>query len=204
MSQDAIPANDFASLGPGAVSVVHFCQARRDETLDPLGFVRSMALSLSQHQPFAEALMRIGDQNIVVTSNVAVGHVDADAHVHGIHIETLNIGAISARVAFNRVIRQPLQALCKAQPEIRLLLLVDGLDEALTLGAEESIVSLLGDVTSEKYGLPAQERFLLTSRPEPRVLAEFPRPALDLEGDLPSDDTDLQDFVASCFPDLDE
>ncbi len=205
ISQGEVSANEYTALKPGAVGAIHFCQARRDETLDPLGFVRALALSLSRHEAFAEALLQIGDQDIVVTSKTKVGHVESGAQVHGIHIESLHIGAISARVAFTRIILQPLRALCKTLPEeTNVLVLVDGLDEAVTYAEGESIVSLLGDITASEYGLPRQVRFLLTSRPEPRVLAELPPPSLDLERDLPNDNTDLHSFIESSFMDLDE
>jgi hypothetical protein len=74
-----------------------------------------------------------------------------------------------------------------------MLLLVDALDEALTYTGVIDIVRLLAKLDD----LPEQVRFLVTSRPDPRVLKNFRQAKrVDLIEDAPPDVDDVQAYAS--------
>lgn len=150
---------------PAAAS--HFCIARRVETLDPFGFVRSLAAQLSEVKGFAKAILREGEVHIDV-------HQQTETNVGemvGVNIGQLVLNAPSATVAFNWAVITPLCKLAAAYSAAPLLIVVDGLDEALQFpGRMENIVQLLAGAD-----LPAPVRLLMTTRPEKAVLGYFER-----------------------------
>ena len=76
-----------------------------------------------------------------------------------------------------------MEHLCTSDFNERILVLVDGLDAALSYDAEDNIVTLLARVTNSASGLPPQLRFLMTSRSDPRVFSQISGEMLDLVKD---------------------
>lgn len=108
-----------------------------------------------------------------------MGTAAPGANIAGVVIEELHIGNLSARVAFDRIVRRPLEQLYKTGFDEMILILVDALDETLTYSGE-TIVELLGHATDHPQDLPSPVRFLLTSRPDARVKHHIGQPSLDL------------------------
>jgi hypothetical protein len=79
------------------------------------------------------------------------------------------IQAPSAAVAFSQAVVGPLRELYAAGYDRPLLIVVDGLDEAMQHTGPETIVDLLANAG----GLPEPVRWLLTTRPENSVLRQF-------------------------------
>jgi hypothetical protein len=136
------------------------------------------------------------DPSIKINAQQTVGSVASQAAViKNIAIESLQVGQLLSRPAFDQVIRVPLEALCSPSFKETILILVDGLDEALFDGGH-SIATLLGDVSADPQNLPAQVRLLLTSRPDLRVIhALGTQPSLHLIDDAPSNVDDVQTYI---------
>jgi hypothetical protein len=82
---------------------------------------------------------------------------------------TVSVGSIPPLDAFSRVVREPLAALFAAEPDTRLVILVDALDEALLYSGTESIAWLLSKIEN----LPKGARFILTSRKVEQIEQDF-------------------------------
>jgi hypothetical protein len=77
-----------------------------------------------------------------------------------------------------------------------IVLLVDALDEALTYTGNINIVQLLAKLTD----LPSPVRFLVTARPDQRVLKHYSKvKPFDLIADAPPDSEDIRHYIASCL-----
>ena len=177
----------YGRVVPGVLAYHHFCQAGRDSTLAPLGFVQSLSSALATRYPgFHDALQAQHSSQIVINAPVNVaGDIAPGAAVAGANIQQINIEfrGGDARAMFDEAVRRPLLALCGPAWSEPIVVLVDSLDEALSFSADASIVHqlrLLGD-------FPSQVRFLLTSRPNnPRILELVGAvPRVDLIADAP-------------------
>ena len=162
-NDNAMPPADYAYVGDGFLSAVHFCSARNGGWISPDGFARSLSAQLAARYPaFAEALAsdpRIHiEQKAGTVSGTLIG-----AQITNYHAET-------SEALFNDLVRTPLQALCGRDGlSGPLTILVDGLDESLNYSGRTNIVHLLVAC----YDLPPQVRLLLTSRPVNGVLEPF-------------------------------
>ena len=193
MSQGEVPAKDYPNLRQGSLTFFHFCQASNDKALNPLRFVEALSQHIARrYQPFANALTEVGDQQIYIDVKQTVGTAD---QITGVVINSINIGNLSARVAFDRLVRRPLEQLCTPDFNDTIVILVDALDEALTYDPDENILTLLRDATDHAADLPANVRILLTSRPDPRVLSAIGKASLDLIDDAPDDIDEVRDYT---------
>ena len=183
MSHGDVPATDYSHLGLGSLVYAHFCQVNTS-TINPLRFVEALARELANHHPaFRDALLNIGDQNISVQPTQTVGTAESGAQVIGVSIQSLHIGGISPRTAFDRIVRGPLEALNQSGFASTILVAVDALDEALTFDDPDNhLVALLATVRSDP---PPHLRLLVTSRPDDRITVVLGQPSLDLVGDKP-------------------
>jgi hypothetical protein len=147
------------------LAAIHFCIARQADTIDPLNFARSISRQLSQIDGFAKNILRDSDIKIQTQQNISENY----DQVIGVKIENLVVNAPSATVAFTHTVLDPLRSLYAEGCDRQLLVVIDALDEAVQQPGMETIVDLLANAG----GLPAQVRFLLTSRPEGAVLRHF-------------------------------
>jgi hypothetical protein len=150
----------------------HFCQtAKKNTSLNPLRFVEALSQQLAdRYQDFAVALANMDDQkSVTINATQTVGTAANGSQFKAVVIEALNVGNLSPRIAFDRVVGKPLEKVCTANFNETILILVDALDEALTFGSP-NIVTLLAGAND----LPACIRFVLTSRIEPKVSDQFP------------------------------
>jgi hypothetical protein len=140
--------------------VVHFCIAKRDGTIQPLSFIESIAEQLSLRLPGFEKELRetaemFERRNININISQRIKSVSGT--VTGVKL-TIDLQGIRPSVAFDRLIRVPLQKLDDSGlPQT--VILVDSLDEAITFGSD-NIVDLLICARD----LPPQVRFILTTR----------------------------------------
>jgi WD40 repeat protein len=169
--------------------IVHFCRAGNDVTLDPLRFVEALAQGLGID--LQEELLR--PHNVNVTSVVNVGAVASGGQVTGTRI---TLSGISARQAFDRLIRRPMEALAAKGRAEPVLVLVDSLDEALTYGPD-NIAALVADLVQPEQSSPL--RFLLTSRPDARAIGRIPGRRLDLVEDSTDRAEDVRDFAVAAL-----
>jgi hypothetical protein len=148
-------------------NAVHFCIGRGQlGTVDPVQFTEDLARRLAGDDEFAQAMVDelAPDLNVHVRQRVQQNW----GTVIGTRIEQLVIAHRDPLAVYNQVIRQPLWRLARQRPDLRVLIAVDGLDEALT-GQGPTIVSLLAG----SMDLPPGVRFVLTSRDEPKVRDQF-------------------------------
>lgn len=145
---------------PEWLAAWHFCSATRGGWIDPVAFARSLASQLSIRRPsFKEALLRHAD--VEIEAHLTIGTLTGGQAVN-VLIERLEVAGVED--AFNRLVRGPLQGL--EPPGSPLVLLIDGLDEALAYGGPVSIA----DILARAGDLPGFVRLVLTSRDERRVL----------------------------------
>ena len=165
--------------------IFDFCQAGLDSTLSPRTFVEWLAEALANRYPvYHTALENSGSQQYVINSNVDVQRVESGGSVTGVNIGTVRIQILSgdAGPLFDLMVRNPLQALCKAQPDESIVILVDSLDEALSFNSRAHIPELLGRARD----LPPQVRFIATCRSNNPALFDLVcPPTLDLIADAP-------------------
>ena len=158
------------------VAAYHFCRAGDVETVRPARILRSLAAQLGEHLPdYGQALANtIKPIHLRVEVNITIGSMTG-SQVTGVYIE--NLKESDPENELDILIRAPLEELQKmyaerqqAQPALAIIL-VDSLDEAVTTTGT-NVVELLAQL-SKSTSLPAWVRFILTSRPEDRVMVEF-------------------------------
>lgn len=174
---------------------VHRCSASDRRSCDPVRFSESLAQQFGDSLPgFTDALLNVTTElagrrgEIYIEGSVSAETVHPSASVTGVRVSISNV---SAQEAFDRLIVRPLERLgSEAMP----IVVIDGLDEALTYRANDTIAQLVLDGTA---GLPL--RFVIATRNDTRVLAaiEYVRNgiALDLVDDAPEGDSDLFDYA---------
>ena len=146
-----------SSLARGCLAHYHFCRAFNEETLNPLAFVRNLSLGLAGRYPvYAQALAKVQAQGVTINFDVdqKIGSIQPGGTAQGVVINNLQISGLSARLAFDQLVRQPLQALCDSDFKETVLILVDSLDEALTYDPQENIAYLLAQYTDDPDDLP--------------------------------------------------
>lgn len=180
-----IQAPSLKALRTGSLAYFHFCQAGLDSTLSPRTFVESLAAALASRYPaYLEALKSSGSQQYVINSIVQVQNIASGGSATGVSIGTVRIEILSgdAGPLFDLMVRNPLQALCQAQPDALIVILVDSLDEALSFNLKAHIPDLL----SRARDLPPQVRFIATCRSSnPALFDLVGPPTLDLIADAP-------------------
>ncbi len=182
-------------LGQPGLSFYHFCEAFNDPTLDPMRFVKRLSLHMAASYPaFAQALTQVEARDPEIHVRQQIREAAPGAVVAGVVIQNLHLGNLTAREAFDRVVRQPLEQLCTPDVQGTILIVVDALDAALAYPGE-SIVDVLGETTDHPQDLPHQVRLLVTSRPDDRIEHLLGRPALDLDRDAPAGVDDVRAYA---------
>jgi WD40 repeat protein len=198
-SQETVETNGYSHLKLGFLSYYHFCQAQQDSTLSPLRFIEALSLALAQRHPsYAKALFEAnqGNKQIIINATQAVGTAADGSEVQNVVIQNLNVGNVSARAAFDSTIRLPLETLYREGFKEQITILVDSLDEARTWRSEDNILTVLADTLDDPKDLPAQVRFILTSRPDERVLGIIGlSPSLDLIADAPTNEQEVKKYA---------
>jgi hypothetical protein len=162
ISQGGVAApSGLTWLAPGFVAASHFCSARDRRWINPQSFAESVALQLQARFPgFAKALVEKASLSRIVLH--AEQRVNTNTgKVIGIQINNLDLSGLVTEDAFLRAVREPLEAVYADTPDIRTLIIVDALDEALLYSGAVNIASLLLDAQHLPHGV----RFVLTSRP---------------------------------------
>jgi tetratricopeptide (TPR) repeat protein len=192
MSLSEVASDPYQHLGRDSLASFHFCQANFDATLNPLRFIEALSRGLAnRYDAFREALLKTGERAITINASQPVTTAASGSQVQNVVIHELRIGAVSARSAFDRVVRSPLEALVASGFNRPLVVLVDSLDEALIFPDKENLVTLLRTAGD----LHPHMRFVLTSRPDKRVTAALGERTLDLIEDAPADMDDVRTYA---------
>ena len=166
----------------------HFCIARQADTIDSLGFAYSIAQQLCKLPEYAQHILE--EQNIHIDIYVQENY----GQIIGAQIANLVNRSSSGMLAFNRTVVEPLKALHLSGYKQQLLVLVDGLDEAIRQVGDENIIDLL----TNARGLPETVRFLLTTRPDSSILDEFEMLDsyyLNLESNKVENQRDIRSYI---------
>jgi tetratricopeptide (TPR) repeat protein len=140
-----LPPDGLTHLAPDFLSAMHFCSARDSRWINPHVFAESLAMQLARRYPtYAKALAeKSGDRQIRIKVDQQVHGGVVDGQVIGVVIESLNVNGVAPDTFFNRVVREPLEALFHDGFAQQVIILVDALDEALLYSEKTNIVSLL-------------------------------------------------------------
>jgi WD40 repeat protein len=169
--KSAVMAHLAQTLPP--VAALHFCRAENSQTLRADAFVRSVAAQLATQLPsYAEAL-----RGVLAQPNALDEEPDA---------------------LFKNLVINPLAA--ASTDDGPLLLLVDGLDEAVQRGAQTgpSIPRLVGSFLGQLSTMTGRVRLVLSSRPVPGVLQHVQGRSTPfaLRASAPDNQADLEAFVS--------
>lgn len=158
----------LSRIGPGFLSAAHCCTARDGASVHPREFARSLSLQLSARYPlFRQAVIDSSDR---ITATASAGTVTDHSTFIGFVIHNLSLNETDGTDAFQRVVRAPLEKLYRSGFTSPITILIDALDEALSYERRGGIVELMARLA----GMPAQVRFILTSREDTRVLHSLP------------------------------
>lgn len=194
------PADDVARRKLEALhgrwGAVHFCVAEDQRgTLHPSRFAQSLARQLSdRYDQYGKAVI----QRIAPSVNISQEARENWGRMIGAQIGTLIIQNANMDDIYNVSVREPLEELFKLEPDLEILILVDGMDEAQSFYQpnQPNIVDLLAG----SGDLPKGVRFVLTSREEPKVTERF-RQAYQLnlsdqsEQRICDNDRDISEYV---------
>jgi len=170
-AENTVPLFEGPSfLTPGFLSAVHFCSAQDRRWINPQIFAQSLAMQLAERDPiYAQALAEQSrDRHIQIEVEQRIGQA-AGGQITGVVINRLDVSGVLPEDVFDCIVREPLEAVFHQRFDHQLIILVDGLDQALEYGGNVNIVSLLAQTNN----LPTGVRFLLTSRQDSRVENDF-------------------------------
>jgi hypothetical protein len=153
-------------IWPTRISAYHFCAATRGEWIDPAAFARSIALQLIDRFDEYSKLI-LAQEGATHYEATVVANTLVNSKAVGILIEQFPIS--DAATMFNRLVRAPLRNLRRTDASAPIVILVDALDESLSVPGGPTIADLLSSTRDERYGV----RWLLTSREEPRVVRHW-------------------------------
>ncbi|HVF14174.1 MAG TPA: hypothetical protein VM942_06205, partial [Acidimicrobiales bacterium] len=148
-----------------AWSAACFCMTRGQDGADitPAWFVTSLVKQLAaRHQGFTDAFLQVNlpeliHQDVQANSGTVIGHVG-----------DLDVKLPDARDRYAQGVVEPLRAMAEAHPDLRVAILVDGVDEAFG-GPDPTVVSLL----ARSGSLPGNVRFLVMSRNERALVTQL-------------------------------
>ncbi len=115
--------------------------------------------------------------------------------IAAVRIGAVEVRRLSAQAAFTHLVVEPLRALEQSGACGTILILVDGLDEALAYDPHDNIATLLASVMAGPAEPATQVRFLVTGRPGARLVGLLGEPSLDLIDDEPTGQQDVQTYV---------
>jgi hypothetical protein len=184
-----------------AIALAYYCRAGDASVIDPMRFVEALAAQLARLlDGYRDALLNLGDSTITVHGQAWADSAASAAQIAGVRIESIEIAQSSARLAFERVIRAPLERL-SGDGAGSLVVVIDALDESLTIGDTETISDVVCDLLASGSCPPAL-RFLVTSRGDPRIVRRLREVAdgIDLVRDEPSDVNDIALYARERLP----
>lgn len=145
-----------------------FCSRRLEgASIDPRSYLRRLATDLALTAPaFAHAVLRaISPSSMHMNLSVKVNL----GEVVGIQTDHLWIAGRSIMDGFSESVKAPIELLAHEEPDLRLAILIDGLDEALTSGATS-----IPDLVASLVDLPDNIKVLISSKTDRRIRDLFP------------------------------
>jgi hypothetical protein len=176
------------------VGAAHFCVFNTGAA-SAAALAANLAQQLANHIPeFQQVLLETLSERVVFAPHQEIGQVTDHSQVVALQIERLDLSGLDEQFSFDRALRFPLIKLYQKGFSMPLLLVVDALDEAYAYTRGIGLVQILSGLTD----LPPQVRWLLTTRPDPRILKTYRRmPRLDLVKDCPPGQAEIQAYVTA-------
>jgi hypothetical protein len=146
----------------------HFFVANRSDTLSPGAFIRSIMYRLSHRlEPFQRALDQALQSSQMIDISVQQNVQSNFGEVTGVFIESLE-STRPPQEEWQTLVLEPLKQMYAGGFKEQVWILVDGLTDAVNAGSQ-----VILDLLARAIELPAQVRFLFTSREDPRVLSHL-------------------------------
>jgi hypothetical protein len=176
------------------VGAVHFCEFNTGSA-SAAALAANLAQQLANHIPdFQKALLETLSERVVFAPQQEVGQVTDHSQAIAMQIQRLDLSGLEEQVSFDRALRFPLIRLYQQGYHERLLLVVDAMDESYTYTRGLGLVQILSGLTD----VPTEVRWLLTTRPDPRVLKTYRRALkLDLVKDCPAGQAEIRTYVTA-------
>jgi len=181
------------------VKATHFCVATSG-SVSPTNFAENVANQLTHNVPgFSDALAATLEDRVRISTVQQIGKMEPGSSATGMYIENLDLGGLGEELSFEQALHKPLRKLCTNGYNKPILLLVDALDEAITYTGKIDLVQLLKKLSD----LPQNVRFLVTTRPDPRVLKFYNKiKPLDLLEETPKDVDDVRLYACERLAEL--
>lgn len=164
--------DEMCQLQPGFLSASHFCRMQDYHLINPYSFAQELAGQLSEHPAFGtlfQEKLRVHNGNRPLAEIVQrIENVAEGAQVTAMSVGSLYLTGLSPQDTFDRLIHAPLTDTLRDSQfqNTPVVILVDGVDEALQFRRDVNIVSLLSGI---QY-LPPNVRFIVTTSPTSEVL----------------------------------
>jgi len=173
------------------VAAVYFCEAA-SHNLSPRAVAENLANQLARSIPeFSAALVAALAERVKISVTQEIESVSG-GQVTGVQIDYLDLGAWDDEASFSGAFSEPLKQLYRSGYTKNILIIIDSLEEALAYTGRITLVQLLAELGD----LPTQVRFLITTRPDPRLLKYFRRaPSADLLNDSPDARAEVRDYI---------
>lgn len=166
VGKSAIAARLIEQKEQKNIAAYNFCITGRGETIEPNRVLCSLGAQLIKYFPnYTDALLKTLPLQPVINVNIEIGSAQ-NTNVQGVVINSLHTS--NAKHLFNIILSQSLTYLGNLEEQHHFII-IDSLDEAVTFSESENLVTLLSQIED----LPSWIRFILTSRPERRVLSEL-------------------------------
>jgi hypothetical protein len=154
-----------------------------------------MALA-NRYPAFATALTQSKETDVKIEVRQSIGAISSGAPATGVVIESVELVNPDVMRGLAHLVTEPLAKIYSQGFKETPVILIDGIHVATSLVPENNILSLIALMVRR---LP-QVRFIVTSRPDPRVMAELPGvEVVDLISHSESLNEDLRSYVVRGF-----
>jgi tetratricopeptide (TPR) repeat protein/MinD-like ATPase involved in chromosome partitioning or flagellar assembly len=193
ISRGEVENQDWSYIVPGLLVYAHFCNPVNLHSYDPAYFVKSLSLALAnRYQEFATALTQTRETDVRIEVRQSIGSLSPGAQATGVVIESVELVNPDVMRGLSHLVTEPLAKLYSQGFNESPVILVDGLDVATSSVSGNNIVSVISHIVRRS----PQVRFILTSRPDPRVMAELSgAEILDLVSHSESLNEDIRNYV---------
>ena len=171
---------------------VHFCVADSYSATAKSCAEKLANQMKSNIEGFTDAFAASLSERVQIVGQVKAEKIMSGGIATGVCISNLHLTELNDMECFERALQQPLKNLYASGYDTPIILLVDAIDEALIHPEDKekpNFVKMLANIND----LPEKVRFLVTTRPDPRVLKYYGGcRCFDLVKDVPDSVEDVR------------